>query len=605
MMTKNKYNKVLGLALAALTLTACSDTWDDHYDKSATELTNGMQEGSLWQAIKQNSNLSNFASVVEACGFDKSLASSQVFTVFAPTNDKFSATEASQLIAEYNAEVGKVNDDENTVLKEFLRNHIALYNHSVSPNTNDTIVMMNGKYVQLTQDKVGDTPIASGNTLYSNGVLFIVDGKVDYSPNVFEYIRKDADLDSLSSFLYNSRFYRNEFDASSSVAGGFVDGKTVYLDSVFSQVNDLFGYDFLKANLSREDSTYWMVAPTDTEWQKLITEYSTYFNYDNTVPFRDSLVYTNPRLAIVQGTIFSRTLNTDAALADSAFSTNADNYTMRTYDWGLNNLHYYQFGDGLGYSQVKPFGQYGPFYGTQNVQCSNGVVMKSNNWNINPLNTFNRMIIVEAESNIKEGSKVKNTSTGEDEETIIPTPRSVNSDNEYYGKVWNNSFVEFRPTRSTVNHTVTFNIRNVLSNVGYDIYLVAAPYLATDSNAVEAQRLPTKLRCTIGYHNQQGNAQTQILQSSISTTPDIVDYLLLAEDYKFPCSSYGLTEDEPQVTLTVETRVSSTEQRNATFTRTMCIDCILLVPHGTSKVEEDRFLFTPHGDGAELYLLKK
>ena len=61
------YNKVLGLALAALTFTACTDTWDDHYSTEGE----GMNDASLWQAITQNSNLSNFAKVVQACGYDK------------------------------------------------------------------------------------------------------------------------------------------------------------------------------------------------------------------------------------------------------------------------------------------------------------------------------------------------------------------------------------------------------------------------------------------------------------------------------------------------------------------------------------------------------
>ena len=68
--------------LSSLLLSSCSDKWDDHYDGTAQSV----QEGSLWEAIQQNPELSNFCSVVQACGYDKSLASAQVFTVFAPTN---------------------------------------------------------------------------------------------------------------------------------------------------------------------------------------------------------------------------------------------------------------------------------------------------------------------------------------------------------------------------------------------------------------------------------------------------------------------------------------------------------------------------------------
>jgi len=385
------------------------------------------------------------------------------------------------------------------------------------------------------------------------------------------------------------------------VAGGFVDGKTVYLDSVFRQQNDLFDYDFLDADLNEEDSTYFMVAPTNEVWRQLIEEYSQYFNYDDKVLDRDSLVYTNPRLAIVKGTVFSRTFNEDAALRDSALSTSAyTSMSSRKYYWGTEFLHYYQYGDGTGYSQQKPLQQpAGVLSGAQEIDCSNGKVFKASQWNFNPLNTFYQWIIVEAEGqgSIQEVSKVQNTSTNEMEETITPKPRYVESDNEFYGKVFGNSFVEFEPTRTTMNHNVTFNIKNVLSNIGYDIYLVSAPALANDSNATNVQRLPTKIRCTLGFHDQKGAEASDIIQSSIETTPDVVDYLLLAEDYKFPCCSYGLKEEIPQVTLKVETRVSSAEQRTNKFSRTMRIDCIMLVPHGQAVVTENAFVIAPHGDG--------
>ena len=57
MNTYKIYKKVLGLAIAALTFAACADTWDDHYEQKGE----GINDATLWQAISQNSNLSNFA----------------------------------------------------------------------------------------------------------------------------------------------------------------------------------------------------------------------------------------------------------------------------------------------------------------------------------------------------------------------------------------------------------------------------------------------------------------------------------------------------------------------------------------------------------------
>ncbi len=572
MITKNIYNKVLGLAVAALTLVACTDTWDDHYNGAST----GVMEGSLWDAIQKDANLSNFASVVQACGYDKSLASSQVFTVFAPTNDAFTKEEADALIASYNQQKGKVNDEENTTIKEFLQNHIALYNFSTSSKSNDSIVLMNGKYAILKSGQIDNTPLTSTNKLYGNGVLFTVGSKVNYFANVFEYLRKDNALDSVANFFYNSMFYRREFQPEKSVEGGIVDGKTIYLDSVFVQQNDLFDSEFLRARLNSEDSVYWMVVPTNEVWANLVDEYKEYFNYDNNVEDRDSLHYTNTRMAIVKGTAFSRTLNTDKMLQDSAMSTNAvTNFTARRYTWGADSLHYFQY--------FYPLQAGGIFSGTTEVECSNGKVMKSSDWPFDKRETFFQTRIIEAESQgaIQTVSKVERVQ-GSDTlqvETITPQSRYVTSDNAFYNTVSNNGFVEFEPAITTVNHSVTFNITDVLSNIGYDIYLVTAPALANDSNATAIQRLPTVVRCTLGFHNQQGVAQTDQVVSSYTTNPDVVDYIKIAEDYKFPVCSYGLKEENAQVTLKVETRVSSTQQRNNTHTRTMRIDCIILKPH--------------------------
>ena len=402
MITKNiRLHLAAGLLCCgvAIALTACTDTWDDHYDAP----TEGVQQGSLWQAISQNPDLSNFASVIKACGYDVPLGSSQVFTVFAPTNANFSQAEAQALIAQYQAEKGSVADEDNTTIKEFLQNHIALYNHSVSSLSNDSVVMMNGKYMPLTHTSFGGKTLngSTKNSLYENGVLFTIDQKVDYFPNVFEYVRKDSDLDSLASFLYNPRFYYREFQPEQSVPGGYENGRTVYLDSVFEQHNELF-YDLGRIN--NEDSTYWMVAPTNAVWKQLIEEYDNYFNYrDNVLTTQkecDSIRYTNARLAIVEGTIFSRTVNPDAQLRDSAMSTNAQlEYAYRRSRWGADSLCYYQY--------FKPFEAGGIFNGTTNVACSNGQVMKASQWNIDKTQTFFRTRIIEAEGRtaVREKSK--------------------------------------------------------------------------------------------------------------------------------------------------------------------------------------------------------
>ena len=284
----------------------------------------------------------------------------------------------------------------------------------------------------------------------------------------------------------------------------------------------------------------------------------------------------------------------------------AESYVYRDSYWGNKNLHYYQFGGGSDHNTQKPYAPTGIFSNTQDVVCSNGIVKKSDDWKINKLNTFYRWIIIEAENTnaVKEVSKAANSTTNEMEPTITGEIRRVLNP-KFNNKVWNNAFVEFKQNKTSVQHSVTFNIRNVLSNIGYDIYLVTAPALANDSNATDANRIPTKMDCTISYHDQQGKDVKQVLKSKITNNADIVDYLLLAEDFKFPTASYGVTETESQVTLEVKTNVTAPELRSKKFDRVMRIDCIMLVPHGISNVTEDRFEVAPHGDGDSYFWLKQ
>lgn len=561
----------LGCGTAAV-ITACSDKWDDHYEGVASGAN--MNQGSLWEAIKGNTELSNFASVIEATGYDRSLKGSQVFTVFAPTNASFSETEAQSMIALYQQEkANSVREEDNTVVKEFVKNHISLYNYSVAEGRTDTLTTMNGKHHALDHAQFSGIDLASSNALYSNGVLFTLNKVAPYYANVFEYLKKDDDLKNMSEFFYNSRHYRLEFDAERSVPDSIRDGETVYSDSVMVQENTLFDYDALDAELNSEDSTYWMVTPTNEVWDALVEKYTPYFNYDKAIEKDltkgdvDSLTYTNIRMAIMKGTVFSRTLNTDKMLADSAMSTNAVEYEMREYKWGADTLAYYQY--------QKPM--QGIMAGTTNVQCSNGQVMKTSNWKFEPQQTFMQDIIVEAESPRAIKELVKATIGKDSIETVLNSTVSVSIDNPFYKEISGHSYVEFNELKP-VDHKVVFWIPEVLSEVPYDIYVRTAPALAGDTAAADIDRAPIKLIFTLGYRDNTGKAKTEQIKRVFETQKDAVDMLLVKEGHKFPVCSYGVTESDPQVTLQLETKVADTEVNAGAYQRTMRIDCIILKP---------------------------
>jgi hypothetical protein len=93
------------------------------------------------------------------------------------------------------------------------------------------------------------------------------------------------------------------------------------------------------------------------------------------------------------------------------------------------------------------------------------------------------------------------------------------------------------------------------------------------------------VRCYISYRKQDGSVVEERVQSQVTTSGTEMSYLLLAEDYKFPVATFGLNDTEnPRVNVTVECRVSPNQVSKGTHTKTMGIDCILLVPHGSLEL---------------------
>lgn len=576
MMKRNRiYARIAGVALAALAITGCSDTWDDHYGDSQSDAAVG---SSLWEMIRDNDQLSNFAQVLKETKYDRALGSSQVFTVFAPTNDAFTAEDAADVIKLYEQEKQKgVKEKDNRAIKEFVQNHIALYNHSVATSGADSLVMMNGKYLVLTPQTLGDSPLLTTNVLTKNGLLFTLGDVADYHGNVFEAVQSDSDLDSIGNFI--AAFNEYEFRPSLSVAGGIEDGRTWYLDSVSVLTNDIFYYtDYINS----EDSVFWMVAPTNDVWNELVKEYEPYFNYDSNVQKRDSLCWVRPRLAVVTGTVFSQTRNAKRVgdefvwNTDSAMSVNAADYNMRRYAWGRSDMKYYQYDN--------PFDEGGAYTGTREIDCSNGKVIVADKWNIDKKETFFLEVLVEGEDRTC-FDQVNEVSTQD------PVYQSIESWSPFYNKVSNNRFVNIMP--KSFNSEARFKLPDLLSNIGYDIYVVFVPLAAVDSMATEF--LPCKFQASISYHKENGDespfyflpdnrddlSRTEI--HNYETDPNVVDSVLLISDYKFPTCSWGLNESQVFLNLKVDLR--SSEQSK--YTGYMRIDCIILKPHEETAVEDE------------------
>lgn len=557
-MKKSYKQQAAVVILAALSCASCSDKWDEHY----SEAKDGVINTTLWQAIESKPDLSHFAKVIKACGYDAKLDGSQTYTVFALTNSGLSESTADSLVNVYNKQKATgVKDEENTVIKQVLQNHIALYKKSVSTTTNDSLRMMNGKYQMFTPTSIGGGNFETKNVLYNNGILYTIGNALSYAPNIAEYLATDEELDSINKFVKSFGVY--EFDASQSVPGGIVDGKTQYLDSVTVYNNafyTLYGY------INSEDSTYWVLAPTNAEWNRLVEEYTPYFNYDTRVDDRDSLQFTNARLAIVRSAFFNRSGQSDIAFQDSAVSTYAEMRKLLSIESHMGDVFY------------KPFASGGIFEGTKDISLSNGHIRKASNFRISKFDTFLKTISCEAEQTLYQDTLYN---------AIDPmTVRSVLSNNPFYGQVSGNLFVEISPDALGAQPSVTFKIPDVLSNVAYDIYAIFVPALAYDTLATEDQRLPVKFRAQVGY--QQSGVTKWERNASFTTKADVIDTIKIKSNYKFKTASWGLSDYQAKVKIYTDVPTNQTSK----YQTTMRIDCIIVKPHDAPVSEAKEYKVT-------------
>lgn len=579
-----KYNKIITAMIAFLGFGAmsCTDTWDEHY-QSVT-----MGESNLWETIKSNQDLSNFAKVIEATGYDKSLASSQVFTVFAPTNNKFTEADANAVISEYQAELSQgIKGEKNTAIKEFVMNHIALYNYSIANETADTTIrVMNGKFLPFTNSSFSGKSFTSTNKLTGNGVLFTIDDVANYIPNIFEYTKSDPELDSVQNFLYMSSPYQyhiEEFKETESVPGEIINGKQHYLDSVTVTQNELLN-NWLCAKLNNEDSCYYALMPTNKAWKEQYDKNVTLFQYDKNVVGRDSLMWVMPRALILAGMQFSKTSNPLLGITeniDSIVSPLAVAYSDRNNAYGSYDIKPFQY--------EKPYAQNGIFSTVNSKkECSNGVVLKADEWNVDRRETFLIDIIMEAEN--------RNTLDSLSGETPDNKPSwtstTVTSDNPFYNKVSNNIYYTLIPANLKAMGAL-FDFKNVLSNQKYDMYIVTAPAKAGDIMATDT--LPTRFGVTLYWHDIDGKEVSKVVDendggeisydSSTRKNTFLVDPTKVHEihigTFEFPTCSYLL--QEPQVKALVEINVRNSDVTKKIYTKSLRIDQLKLVPHVDSE----------------------
>ncbi len=581
---------------------ACTDTWGEHYDA----VEGGMaDQPSLLSNIADDPNLANFYKVVQEIGASDMLSSPQQLTVWAPL--ALTSAQADSVIAVYNSEVAANKETEdNKAMTQFLYNHIALYSRTVSALTNDTVAMLNGKYMHLvgTSSESGilqENPF-SGAVICNNGILYKAENVQTFFPNIREYTELQSNMDSLTSFL---TFYDEyELDENASVAGGVVDGKTVYLDSVTNLTNEMltkYGY------IQREDSTYYLIAPTDEVWAREYEKYYPYYTYDSSVSNADSLADVQTKSDIICGRIFNMSMA-------SKYNYNPQDSLCNT-QYSLNQAHnprqnvYY-----------KP--ESGILAGLEKVECSNGYVYIDNKGVIDPATTFfgrkdieaysSRYYEIPTNSNNEETMIVSQSTYYQqknngpvaepdtlDMDTEIDDSGSSSSSDLDDEKSFNYAMVLAKT--SSAQTQLQYDLPETFSNCYYNIYLVTVPddqthlplWFQVSQNVVNANgTFPSSSTYFNNPHpiteDSEGIDNTDVILTQSNNgrcyvaSAEKVDTILLQSAVKYSYSGVGL--DDGVVQLTIGSfGPSSSSYRERVYTRTLRLNEIIMVPFETEE----------------------
>ena len=119
---KNTFRAGFAIAAGLVAMYSCTDTWNDHFETAAVL----NYDGTTMQALEEKA--SDFAKVVKAYGYERELASDNIYTVWAPANGSFE-------LSDYLDANGKMYADSVDVVKEFIKNHVARY--AISLNGED------------------------------------------------------------------------------------------------------------------------------------------------------------------------------------------------------------------------------------------------------------------------------------------------------------------------------------------------------------------------------------------------------------------------------------------------------------------------------------
>ena len=516
-----------GVIVLMLSFTACNDMWDTHYNGSTEQQKSNLD---LYSYIKTVPDLSLFAEMLEITGYDTILNKPTTYTVWAPHDIALLGVDMADTAS----------------LREIVRNHISRFSYPTTGLSSKSVYMLDKKVITFRQstDNVtfGGVPLINeaSNIAVSNGILHTIFGYVPYMDNLWEYIGKAPELDSLRAYLYAQSVY--EFDGDASVEIGTNDkGQSIY-DSVILFSNPIL--DKIGA-LHMEDSTYTALLPTNSAWALAYDKIKDKYKMLGADAAKKQ--HLNTQWALVKNLIF-REIVDDVAAVDSVTSTIGNVYKNPAYlfENATKNIH------------------------------SNGVSYLTNEIAFKAEDSYQQSIIIEAE----------NSSYGR---TSLYANLFIRSGLGSAFAVSDGKYLLCEPNTTALStpNSVTIPIPNTLSGT-YNVYCVFLP-----SNIVASEDTrPYKAKFYLSYMGADGKQVTNATINSVNTvvnkpgsisaifnTQGKVITKMFVTKFTFPyCNLYTKGDPVSNITTSIKVENGTKVNESALFDRKLRIDYIILEP---------------------------
>ncbi len=591
-------------------LCSCSDF--DDYNKEVAD-ANASAGQTLWENIKGNSQLSDFAALIQKAGFDDELNQTQYYTVWAPLNGTYNAADFQAL-------------DNNALVRQFVKNHIASYAHSASGQINDRILMLNEKSYNFTGSQpytFDDVTLQSANLPSSNGLLHTLQGVATFYPNLYEFITDSLlavgkDIDSLRHFY--QKYETTYLDTDASVLGPIVDGMQTYVDSVMITENTL--WRDLNSKIHNEDSTYTFIMPTNRAWTSTYERIKDHFVYLPTT----SAQYFNGQ------SVTNVTTDVDNAYLQDSLA----NLYLTSYLVYSNNDAYNQWmerspsmlgSDTLRTTLRDKLSNPAEILAQtrEKLKMSNGVARIVDSLAFYPWETYSPALVYPPHYSSIQARVL----TGYPQTVQVTNPDPTKVDLEVLKHTWGNnnfSYLYVEPNAGTSKPELDVYLPDVRSTT-YDFYCVFVPKSVEMGDTTV--QLPNRVVFTLNYCDENGKLQNYVFKDEreenkqwltdyyeatkaaliaadpsvkITGNPDAatmtaftndvtkVDTLYLGE-FTFPVSYYGLRNNRdylcPNLKITSPFSVFN-KALLAGFERGIRISAIILKPKDLVEFEESK-----------------